>query len=310
MTGFDRRLTPARPDLAAAHLEGAVTATRFVEGVRRRVVAPIADVRAEPRQDCPLDTQAIRGETVTVYEETPEGWAWGQLDRDGYVGWLPADALGPHAPEPTHRVVVLRTLVFPGPDLKLPVVCQITEGAWVAVVGTEERRGTVYARLFDGGYGILKHLAPAGTIMSPDMAASVAPHGGGIPDDKRTREAYVAAAERYVGSPYVWGGRTSLGLDCSGLVQTALAAVGISAPRDTDMQERALGEPVPFDGDVSALERGDLVFWKGHVGIVAGPDRLLHANGFHMMTVVEPLSTAIARIAAAGLPVTSVRRLN
>ena len=284
---FDRRLTPARPDLAAAHLKGTVEAARFVEGVRRRVAVPVAPLRAEPRPDCPLDTEALLGETVTVYDETDEGWAWGQLDRDGYVGWLAAESLGDLRPEPTHRVVAIRSLAFPAPELKLPVLRHLAQSSLLAVVGTTERRGLDYALLADGSATILKHLEPL------DAAPAADP---------------VATAAAYLGTPYVWGGRSAFGIDCSGLVQMALERAGIPVPRDTDMQERAVGEDVGFAGDLSALRRGDLVFWKGHVGFVSGPNRLLHANGFHMATVEEPLDAAVARIAAADLPVTSVRR--
>jgi cell wall-associated NlpC family hydrolase len=282
----DRRLVPARPDLAAAHLRGAVEADRYVEGERCRVSAALADVRPEPRSDCSIDTQVLAGETVMVYDRA-EGYAWVQLNRDGYVGWLPEAAIGPAEPEPTHLVTALRTLVFPGPDLKLPMIAHLPQGARVTVRDVAERRGSQYALLADGTATVMRHLAPIDAPPAPD---------------------FVSVAEAYIGTPYLWGGRSSLGIDCSGLVQTALMMAGISAPRDTDMQEASTGEVVR-DPDLDALRRGDLVFWSGHVAMVADPDRLLHATGHFMATVEEPLAAAIARIAAAGYPVTSVRRL-
>src|SRR5688500_5460253 len=134
---FDPRLTPARPDLAARHLEGAVEATRFVDGEMREVVEPQAPVRRAPAPDAPLDTEALLGERVTVYEITDEGWAWGQLEGDGYVGWLPASALAPPGPEPTHTVIALRTLVFPGPSIKLPPSAALPFGARLSIVRSE-----------------------------------------------------------------------------------------------------------------------------------------------------------------------------
>lgn len=301
MTGLDRRLTPARPDLAAEHLRGSVEAERFVTGSPRRVTAAVADLRREPRSDCPLDTQAIRGEIATVYDDV-EGWAWVQLARDGYVGWLSSDALGPVDPPPTHRVSLPRTLVFPGPDLKRPIVGILTEGAAITVRSTVETRGLVYAVLPDATAIVMKHLAPLSAPRTADP---------------------VAAARAYLGTPYLWGGRTALGLDCSGLVQTAFEAAGVPAPRDSDMQEAALGEALPLegtevlvgpDGSVTLggvrLHSGDLIFWKGHVAFVGGDNRLLHANGFHMTTVEEALDAALARIAESGSEVTAVRRVN
>ena len=282
MDALDPRLTPARADIAAKHLEGKVEAARFVEGEPREVVEPQAPLRRAPSPEAPLDTEALKGERVTVYETTDEGWAWGQLESDGYVGWLPAGALRSPGPAPTHRVVALRTLAFPGPSIKLPPLEALPLGCRLAVARIE----TPFALTASGGFIPARHVAPL------DVSESD----------------FVAVAERFVGAPYLWGGKTSLGLDCSGLVQVALTACGSRCPRDSDMQEKALGQPVAA-ADLSDLRRGDLLFWKGHVAIVRDRATLLHANAFHMAVAAESLSEAIARIRAAGSEPTSVRRL-
>lgn len=280
---FDKRLTPARPDLADERLRDQVDAPRYVAGVVRRVVAPSAPLRRHPAPDAPLDTEALLGERVTVYDEE-EGWAWGQLDADGYVGYLPSAALGDPSPEPNRRVAVLRTFVYPGPNLKLPPSACLSLNAAVAVAAVEGD----YARLADGGFVFAKHLSDL-DAREPDFAA---------------------VAERFEGTPYLWGGKTSLGLDCSGLIQVSLAAAGVPAPRDTDMQEAALGEPLPVTPRLDGLRRGDLIFWKGHVGVMLDAERLLHANGHHMLVAVEPLRVAAARILDKSFgPITSIRRL-
>ena len=135
---FDRRLTPARPDLAAAHLRGKVEAARFVAGEVREVVEAQAPLRCEPAPDASLDTEALRGGRVTVYETTEEGWSWGQLEGDGYVGWLPANALRSPGPPATHKVAALRTHVFPGPSIKLPPVEALALGSRLAVTRLAE----------------------------------------------------------------------------------------------------------------------------------------------------------------------------
>lgn len=284
MTTLDRRLTPARPDLADERLRDLVEASRFVRGVPHRVVAPSAPLRREPYPDAPLDSEALMGEAATVYDEF-EGFAWGQLEADGYVGYLPAEALGPMAAAPTHRVVALRTFLYPGPSLKLPPLGHLSLGA--GVTPAESKAG--YARLTTGGWLFEGHLAPAGEHASD----------------------FVSVAETMLGAPYLWGGKTSLGLDCSGLVQLSLAMAGIPAPRDSDMQGAGLGYPVEPGPDFGRLRRGDLVFWRGHVGIMLDPERLLHANGHHMAVAIEPLRTAEQRIREKTFgPITGARRLD
>jgi hypothetical protein len=282
MTAFDPRTTPARPDLAAKHLQGQVAAARFVDGVLREVVEAQAPLRRAPELDAPFATEALRGERVTVYEEDGEGWCWGQLAVDGYVGFIPQQALMPPGPEPTHRVAALRTFVFPGPSIKVPPLMALSLGSRIAIVR------------FDRGFG---WLAAGGCIPEQHLATVDAVE----PD-------FVAVAERFVGVPYLWGGKTSLGLDCSGLVQVALNAAGFVCPRDSDMQEQALGTPLG-PSEIDVLQRGDLIFWKGHVAIVRDADVLVHANAFHMAVAVEPIAEALRRIAAAGGAPTSVRRL-
>jgi cell wall-associated NlpC family hydrolase len=276
-------MTPARPDLAARHLQGQVTAARFVDGEARVVIDPVAPVRQRPSHDALLDTEALHGERVTVYETTEEGWCWGQLEADGYVGWLPANALTAPSDDATHKVIALRTLVFPGPSIKQPPLMALPLGARIKVAGTQDG----FAVTPRGGFLPPQHLAPLDTRESD----------------------FVAVAERFLGAPYLWGGKTALGLDCSALVQVALTACGVACPRDSDMQEAALGVPLPWSGDATVLRRGDLVFWKGHVGIMRDMTTLLHANAHHMAVAMEPVAEAIARIAAAGLEVKSVKRL-
>jgi cell wall-associated NlpC family hydrolase len=283
MRDFDPRVTPVRADLAAKFLEGKVPAPRYVDGRSYEVIAPQAPLRQEPRPDAPLETEALLGERVTIYDSNAEGWAWGQLAADNYVGWLPLGALAPPGVPPTHKVAALRSFAFPGPSIKLPPIEALPLGAKLAVVRIEDRLAVTQA----GGYVPAAHLKPIGENESD----------------------FVAVAERFVGVPYLWGGKTALGLDCSGLVQIALTACGVSCPRDTDMQDAALGNQVRANADWSNLERGDFVFWKGHVAIVHDAASLLHANAFHMAVAIEPIAAAIARIRAAGSEITSVRRL-
>jgi cell wall-associated NlpC family hydrolase len=279
---YDPRLTPSRGDLAAKYLEGKVQADRFVTGEEFEIVEAIAPVREQPSPNAMLMTQALRGERVTVYDHNGEGWAWGQLSGDGYVGWLPDAALMKPAAAPTHMVSALRTFAFPGPSIKLPPANTLVMGSKIAVA----REDGSFAVTRDGQYLPKDHLAPLGH-REPD---------------------FVAIAERFVGTPYLWGGKSSLGVDCSGLVQVSLTSAGIGCPRDSDMQQAGLGRALE-PHEQSSLLRGDLIFWKGHVAIVRDGSTMVHANAHHMATVIEAVQPAIARIKQAGSEVTAIKRL-
>jgi cell wall-associated NlpC family hydrolase len=280
---FDRRITPSRADLADERLRGQVEAERFTTGTVKCVIAPFSALHRHPSREAPMDTQAIFGESVTVYDEH-EGWAWVQLHGDGYVGYLPSAVLGEPGAEPTHKVRAIRTFVYPGPNLKLPYQDYLTLNAKVAVTETQGD----YTRLAAGGWVFTAHLSGL----------------DGFDAD------YVGVAERFLHTPYLWGGKTSLGIDCSGLVQTVLTASGIKAPRDSDMQERELGTPVAVTPDLSGLRRGDLVFWKGHVGLMMDETNFIHATGHSMTVMIEPLSVAEERIRRTSYgPISSIKRL-
>jgi cell wall-associated NlpC family hydrolase len=278
----DPRLTPARPDLAAQYLEGKVKAERFVTGEAFEISDAIAPLRGEPSSDAALLTQALKGERVTIYDRNGEGFAWGQLNSDGYVGWLPDRALASPVTVPTHKVTAIRTFAFPGPSIKLPPVDTLPMASTVTVV----RDDGPFAVTREGWY------LPRG-------------HLGGIDHHE---EDFVAVAERFCGTPYLWGGKTSLGIDCSGLVQLALNAAGTGCPRDSDMQQDSLGRALD-QAETKTLQRGDLIFWNGHVAIVRDADSIVHANAHHMATAIENTRDAIARIKAWGSDITAIKRL-
>jgi cell wall-associated NlpC family hydrolase len=265
---LDRRLNAFRPDLAAEALKGKVDAARFVQGEPASVVAPVAPLRPHADLSRGIDTELLRGESLRVFDRA-NGFAWVQADFDGYVGYLPEDMIG--APiEPTHRIAAPRTFVYPEAELRKPVATALSMGSLVTVVGEAETRGTRYFLLADGGAVIAAHCIPVGETLGDD---------------------YVSIAARFVETPYLWGGRSGFGIDCSGLVQLSLMMVGRKAPRDSDMQA-SFGEAIER-GD---LRRGDLVFWKGHVGIMEDEVTLLHANGHTMTVSRENFEAAVKRI--------------
>jgi len=247
------------------------------------VAAEITDLHRAASATAPVDTQLLFGEDVMLYDAT-EGWGWVQSNADSYVGYVALEALAEGSAAPTHRVRVNRTFIYPRPDIKAPILAALPLGAAVRIAGTEGD----FAACADGGFIVAHHLA-------------------GL--DEKAAD-FVAVAEGLLNVPYLWGGKTALGLDCSGLVQIALAQAGIAAPRDTDLQQEALGAPLPPAAADGGLCRGDLIFWRGHVGVMRDALTLLHANAHHMLVASEPLAEAIARIRAKGAgEITAIKRL-
>jgi cell wall-associated NlpC family hydrolase len=277
----DPRRHVYRVGLAAESLRGQVEAPRYVAGVRRQIEASALPLRREPRFDATLDTEGLFGETLNVFDES-EGWAWVQLERDGYVGYMPSEGLAATVTAPTHKIAALRTYVYPSPDFKTPPLTLLSLNALVSVAGEEGR----FLALNDGGFVISEHARKL---------------------DEHARD-FVDVALAFRGTPYLWGGRTSLGVDCSGLVQLASEAAGLPCPRDADMQAKEVGSPLEWRGGAQ-LRRGDLVFWDGHVGIMTSAHDLVHASAYQMVVVEEPLAEAKERIAASsGGDVIGVRR--
>ncbi|SCW39437.1 NlpC/P60 family protein [Rhizobium mongolense subsp. loessense] len=279
---LDRRLNAYRPDLADASLEGRVEALRFVSGTSARIAVPVAPLRPQPEPSVGIDTELLLGEDVTVFDRAG-GWCWVKARSDGYVGYMPEKMLSAPQAEPTHVVTVQRTFLYPQPELRKPYESVLSMGSRVRVAGEAEVRGNHYVVLEDGTAIFARHVQPV---------------TAGKDDD------YVEIASRFMNAPYLWGGRSGLGIDCSGLVQLAMLMTGKSAPRDTDMQASSLGERI----DRSGLRRGDLVFWKGHVAIMEDPETIIHANGYTMTVARENFEAAVKRIGQLYQQPTGYRR--
>jgi cell wall-associated NlpC family hydrolase len=269
---LDHRLNAFREDLADSRLEGSVTALRFATGRASQIAVPVADMRRTPSAASGIDTQLLMGDAVTVFDEGGN-FAWVQSARDSYVGYVEANAVRPAGAAPTHLVAAPRTFVYPEPNMKLPPVSALSMGSALAVSEFAEVRDTRYGLLAGGGAVIAAHLRAVDDLESD----------------------YVAIAETLIRTPYLWGGSSAFGIDCSGLVQLSMRMTGRDVLRDSDMQAGHLGDPLDLATD--QLRRGDLVFWTGHVAIMTGEHTVIHANGNTMDVALEPLGAAIERIA-------------
>jgi cell wall-associated NlpC family hydrolase len=260
-------------------LRGQVDAARYADATLMQVSAAIAPIRAKPAPDAMQESQIQFGETFAVYDER-DGFAWGQAKLDGYVGYVDMDALSAPVVAPSHRISALRTYVFSAASIKSAPHFLLSLNARVTIEAIEGK----LAKIARSGWVPAHHLQLV-DVFAPD---------------------WVAEAERFLHAPYQWGGKESLGLDCSGLIQAAMHAAGRACPRDSDMQAEMVGEPRPLDLD--QLQRGDLLYWKGHIGLMIDATRLLHANAFHMAVAIEPAAEAVARIAATGTPLKAIKR--
>lgn len=281
MSALDPRLTPARPDLAAAHLKGQVEAERFVEPVDRQAIIAALPIRRTPEPHGAVDDQLLAGDVFALLEEK-EGWGWGYSRADGFVGWVELLGLSEAVEPVDHRVTALRTYAFSEPDLKSePNLLLSLNSSFRA-----GRRESRYVEAIGLGWIFTGHCAPL----------------------DETAGDFVAVAESFLGAPYLWGGKESLGLDCSGLVQMAMLAAGMPVPRDSDQQEAHLAA---LWTDVTRMvdrQRGDVVFWPGHVGIMTDSEHLLHANGHWMDVTLEAFDEAERRIREGHAPVRRIFR--
>ncbi len=282
MDNLDQRLNAYRPDLADERLRGIIDAPRYVTGKLMRVIAPVAALYKIPDRKSERQSECLFGEDVLVFE-TADKFCWVQSLQDGYVGYVEQVNLGDFQSTPTHIVIAPRSFQYENADLRSPMVSALSIGSKVTIIGESETRATLYAKLDNGNYVIADHLVPVAHI-SPD---------------------YVSTAENLIQTPYLWGGKSGLGIDCSGLVQLSMMMAGKRVLRDTDMQVNTIGTDIdPSDG----LQRGDLVFWKGHVAIMVDHQNIIHANGASMNVKIEPLEQAIARIARHYAQPTCYRR--
>ncbi|RED50926.1 NlpC/P60 family protein [Aestuariispira insulae] len=260
-----------------------VVAERYTEGSAFHVTAPVVSLRRGPGFEFPQDSQLLFGDNIRCFEEK-DGWAWVQNNRDGYVGYCPSSDLNTGTTNPTHLVSSAFSLIFPEPDIKRHPIFTLSLGSHVEIIEKNEK----FSKLANGGWVYSRHLASRG-VTQPDLAET---------------------ASKFLESPYLWGGNSYLGLDCSGLVQLALLRAGIMAKRDTDQQEYSVGESITINADHSGLKRNDLVFWPGHVGIMMDDSSLIHANATDMKTSIAPLEKVSAHIKEIeGTEISSIRRL-
>jgi len=260
---LDPRINAFRADLAAQSFKGRLEATNFVPGIPHQVAIGLLGLHGSPDPESSLNNQLLYGENFMVYE-IKDGWAWGQAEKDGYVGYCRAEGLSPDLFPTTHHVSALSTHLYKEPDVKSKAVAQVFMMSKLSILSMVPENG--FVQLVDGHWVYATHIS---NIAGQDP---------------------VAEALKLLYVPYLWGGCSSAGIDCSGLIQLSFATTGQEVPRDSDMQENFIGEKLPDD---AVPERGDLAFFPGHVGFMLDDMHLLHANAHHMRVSIDPLRDVI-----------------
>ncbi|CAF25694.1 NlpC/P60 family protein [Bartonella quintana] len=271
MLSKDPRLYAFGNDVADQCLTTEIAAQHFVQGEKKRVHTAVAGLFKENNKKSERQTECLLGEELLIFEQG-EIMSWGQSLKDGYVGYIDTTVLCASTIKQTHIVSVPRTFQYLQADLRGPMEYPLSMGSKVSVVDETEVRDTMYSILESGKAIITRHLSPIG----------------------RVYEDYVTVAETFISTPYLWGGVSGFGIDCSGLVQLSMMMTGKMVLRDTGMQQKTIGRALT---DSDKLQRGDLIFWEGHVAIMIDHENIIHANGYSMNVMIEPLEEAITRIA-------------
>lgn len=278
---LDKAINPYRDDIAAIKLKGIIEAPNFVDAERMQINVPRAFLKSAPDIESPSLNEALLGDIFDVYE-IKNGFAWGQLERDNYVGYIQTSALDDNLFKPSHKIKTIRTYGFKEPSIKSRIISTLSLGAQILPKGEIENG---FYNCGELGFVFAKHVCALDEYF--DDPAQI--------------------AQMYLGAPYTWGGNSSIGVDCSGLAQNSFRACAINLPRDARMQEE-LGQNIEIKPDLSGLKRNDLIFWQGHVAIMIDETNIIHANAYHLMTVIEPLEEANQRYLGNNLPIRTIRR--
>ncbi len=279
----DPRVTPARGDIAADWLDGFLKADKFVKPKKSVITATAANLYKNPDYRTGIETQLLYGETFDILEEKDD-WVWGQSQTDGYVGYIKAENISPEKVTPTHQVINIGAWALDEADMKSRPMKQHSFGSLVEVIDYDDK----FYLLSDHTYMFAGHLR---ALDEPDADP-------------------VGHAFRFLGVPYLWGGRSCAGIDCSALIQLCHAQCGISMPRDADMQQKSVGKALGTDFNAVSLVPGDLIFWQGHVGMMIDARNMIHANTRAMAVSIDELSEyAKFKGENERRPITAIKRI-